>query len=181
MSKDTEIMATESTNADFSALHPANLLQRIIDEGATQTCFEHVYRISEDGACNRDAFICSALEPRLRDSLDANIAFAKEHPDDYDVGDWSTSCWNTEEKAREIMALKESHGHFPALLIGTILPESGYSILSTERRSIKTLNASKRRKKRGHIDWWIFDTQDVSPQFKFATPIEGQCEEEKVI
>ena len=165
----------EKEDPKFSALHPSDLLQKIIDDGATQLSFENIYRISEDGACNRDAFICSLLQDYYRDGRDAYLAQKQQ---EYDVGEWSTSCWNDLKRARKIYDAKEKHDHFQAMLIGDISPESGYSIMSIDRKSIQKWPSDKRRKKRGHIDWWIFEDQDVSGNFKI---IELENEDEKEV
>lgn len=151
-------------NNIFSAEHPVDLLEQIIAEGATQTSFEDVYRISDDGLCHRDTFLCSALMNSQRE-LNNRDAYLAQLQQEYDVGDWSTSCWDDLEKAKKILALKEKFNDSPALLKGSIAEDTGYSILSIERNSIKLLPAKQRKKKKHHIDWWIFEGKDVSEFF----------------
>ena len=59
----------------FSDEHPEDLLEKIIEDGVTQSEFENVYRISDSGECNRDAFLCTAIQNSQRD---INIAFMNE-------------------------------------------------------------------------------------------------------
>lgn len=148
----------------FSAEHPSDLMERIIAEGAMQASFEEVYRISDDGQCNRDTFLCSALMNCQRD-VNNRDAYLAQIQQEYDVGEWSTSCWIDFEKAKKILQLKEKYNDAPALLQGCIVEDTGYSILSTERNSIKLLPAKQRKKKKHHVDWWIFDGKDVSVYF----------------
>lgn len=149
----------------FSDEHPTNLLEKIIEDGVTQSAFENVYRISESGECNRDAFLCTAIENSQRDvnNRDAYLAMMRK---EYEIDEWSTSCWNDLDKATDIYESKEKHGKSPAILIGNISPDSGYSILTIERVSIKDLPSRKKKRRKNHIDWWIFREKDVSNYFK---------------
>lgn len=149
----------------FSDEHPTDLLEKIIDDGVTQSAFENVYRISESGECNRDAFLCTAIENSQRNvnNRDAYLAMMRK---EYEIDEWSTSCWNDLDKATDIFASKEKHGKSPAILIGNISPDSGYSILTVERVSVKDLPSRKKKRRKNHIDWWIFREKDVSNCFK---------------
>lgn len=149
----------------FSDEHPEDLLEKIIEDGVTQSEFENVYRISDSGECNRDAFLCTAIQNSQRDinNRDAYLALMQK---EYEIGEWSTSCWNDLDKANDIIACKEKYGKSPALLNGNILHDSGYSILTVERISIKDLPSRKKKKRKNHIDWWIFRDKDVSTCFK---------------
>jgi hypothetical protein len=151
-------------NNIFSAEHPVDLLERILAEGATQTSFKDVYRISDDGLCHRDTFLCSALMNSQRE-MNNRDAYLAQLQQEYDVEDWSTSCWADLEKAKKILALKEKFNDSPALLKGSIVEDTGYSILTTERNSIKVLPSKQRNKRKHHIDWWIFEEKDVSAFF----------------
>ena len=64
--------------------------------------------------------------------------------------------------------MKEKKGHSPAILVGDILPETGYSIISKERKSLCN-NPQTRRE--GHVDWWIFKDIDVSKNFSIMEEI----------
>ena len=160
-------MSDENINTSvnvFSTNHPSDLLDRIIADGATQRSFSKVYRISDDGSCHRDTFLCSALYDSQR-QLNNRDAYLAQLRQEYDVDDWSTSCWIDFEKAQGILQLKEKFNDSPALLVGKIVEDTGYSILTTERNSIKSLPAKKRKKRKHHVDWWIFDGKDVSVFF----------------
>ena len=149
----------------FSEDHPRDLLERIIADGVTQSTYENVYRISESGECNRDAFLCTAIENSQRNANNRD-AYLAEKQKEYKIDDWSTSCWNNFDKALEIYECKEKHGHSPAILKGNISLDSGYSLLTTERLSVKEMPANKRKKRNHHIDWWIFVDKDVSTHFE---------------
>ena len=154
-----------ATQELFSSVHPSDLLERIIADGVTQERFENVYRISDSGQCNRDAFLCSALDNSRRD-INNRDAYLAEKQAMYEIDDWSTSCWEILSKANNILRMKEKYNDSPSILVGNILQETGYSILTTERISIKNLPPRQRNKKKHHIDWWFFEDQDVSVYFK---------------
>lgn len=157
-------MQTEDLNI-FSDEHPHNLLDEIIADGGVQSTFKGVYRISKMGECNRDAFLCTALEnaPKEISNRDAYLADKRQK---CDLDTWSTSCWLSYEKTLNIYKLMENHGNYPKILLGDILPETGYSILTTERKSIQNLPSAKRQKRKHHVDWWIFRNIDVSIYFE---------------
>ena len=156
---------TSDTYKFYPNSYPDDLLARIIEDGATQQYCKDVYRISKTGACNRDVFICSALENEVGE-VNTRDAYLAEKNRAYEIGEWSTSCCDCLSAAQEKLALMERHHDRPLILIGNILPETGYSVLTTERKTIKILPAKKLRKKKHHIDWWIFKDQDVSEHFR---------------
>lgn len=147
----------------FSSSHPSDLLERIIADGATQKSFNSVYRVSDSGQCTRDAFICTVLDNCQR-NVNNRDAYLQLMQATYEIDDWSTSCWDSLTKAQNLLRLKEKYYDSPSILVGNILQESGYSILTTERFSIK--DSPLRKKRKHHIDWWIFEDQDVSAHFK---------------
>lgn len=154
--------------ACFPDSYPKNLLECIIKDGAAQNTYTDVYRISDDGLCNRDAFLCTAQQNLVYGlcNRDAYLALVMQEECDIDI--WSTSCWQDLKKVQKFCAVKEKHDHSPAILKGTIFPDTGYSILTTERYSING-TVSKRRK--GHVDWWIFKDVDVSQNFSIMEEI----------
>ncbi len=151
--------------SQFSDLHPTDLLERILADGGAHRTFENIYRVSDSGYYTRDAFLCTALEHAGQDICNRD-SYLMQKQATYEIDEWSTSCWNDLKKAQGLLLLKEKHADSPAILVGDILPESGYSILTTERISIEALPAKKRKKKQHHIDWWITENQDVSIYFK---------------
>lgn len=154
-----------SKQPTFSSSHPSDLLERIIADGAKQNSFENIYRISDSGQCTRDEFVCSVLDDYQR-KVNNRDAYLAQKQETYEIDDWSTSCWDSLSKAQGILRLKEKFNDSPSILVGNILQETGYSILTTERVSIQALPTKMQKKKRHHIDWWIFDEQDVSVYFK---------------
>ena len=150
----------------FSEEHPSDLLEKILEEGASQSQFNDIYRVSYSGACNRDAFLCTVIVNSQKESISNRDAYIAEMQKEYMVDDWSTSCWSDINRAKDLLSLMRRSADSPKILIGNILPETGYSILTTERTSVKALPKKKQRKKEHHIDWWIFDDQDVSMYFE---------------
>ena len=149
----------------FPDSYPKSLLESIIKDGAGQNTYEDVYRVSDTGFCNRDAFICSALQNEIYDFNNRDNYLAR---DDCDIDNWSTSCWKVLAKVKRIYSLKEKKGHSPAILKGTIFPQTGYSIITEQRHSYLN-NPHPSRK--GHIDWWIFKDVDVSENFSIMEGI----------
>ena len=148
----------------FPKSYPQNFIERLKSDGVGQNEYVDVYRISEGGGCNRDAFLCSMIQKA--DSEGANRdAYLALHRDaeEYDISEWSTSCWQNLKPAKKIYSLKEKHEHSPSMLKGSIFSYTGYSIISTQRESVRKglYKASK-----GHIDWWIFEDIDVSENFQ---------------
>ena len=155
----------------FSKLHPKDLLERIIADGAAQNKYVDVYIVSETGLCNRDAFICTALQNSSTASNNRDAFLCSNEV--YDIGNWSTSCFILFSKIKGIYKLTERRGHSPAILKGTIFPETGYSIITNERASvIKGLV----KQSRGHVDWWIFENIDVSCDFTIVDSSEIEKE-----
>jgi hypothetical protein len=162
-----EMICMDTTSSQvFSAQHPSDLLERIIADGASQSQHDGVYRISRSGVCNRDAFLCTALENSQTIPVNNRDAYLAQMQTTYDVDHWSTSCWNDFERTIELYSLMLKRIDSPKILKGNILPQTGYSIITTNRPSIKSLPMRKQRKRAHHIDWWIFESQDVSIYFE---------------
>lgn len=143
--------------------YPCEIYDLIIKDGGAERTFENVYRIAEKGKLNRDAFLSSFQEKRIKNSCENSYnnrdAFLAEK-EVVDIGDYSTSCFQKRRNAKKILKLKARHVDGPKILIGTILPETGLSMLTAESRSNRMAMDS-------HIDWWIYQGVDPSPYFRF--------------
>lgn len=151
-------------NCTFPKSYPKNFVERLKNDGAGQNEYIGVYRISEDGGCNRDAFLCSMMQIANGKGRDRDAYLASQRSlEEYDISAWSTSCWQNLKPAKKIYFLKEKHEHSPSMLKGSIFSYTGYSIISSQRESVRKglYKASK-----WHIDWWIFEDIDVSENFK---------------
>jgi len=148
----------------FPDSYPKDFLERIKQDGAGQNEYADVYRISENGECNRDAFLCSRIKNNNNQGMDRDSYLAsKRENQEYDVSEWSTSCWKKLKPAKNIYFLKERRNHSPSMLKGTIFSHTGYSIISTQRESVRK---GLYKARADHIDWWIFKDIDVSEYFK---------------
>lgn len=163
-----EIIMSNNKNRSFPDSYPKNLLDCIIKDGAGQNTYANVYRVSDDGTCNRDAFLCTAIQNLVYGVCNRDAYLALMMQEDCDIDIWSTSCWYDFKKAKKICALKEKHEHSPAILHGTIYPETGYSIITTQRNS---MNGKVSKNRIGHVDWWIFKNIDVSQNFSIMEEI----------
>lgn len=151
-------------NCIFPKSYPKNFVERLKSDGAGQNEYVDVYRISEDGGCNRDAFLCTMIQNADSKGINRDAYLLSQRDvKEYDISAWSTSCWQDLKPVKKIYKLKEKHEHSPSMLRGTIFPYTGYSIISTQRESVRQglYKASK-----WHIDWWIFEDIDVSENFK---------------
>ena len=164
---DGELKMVDKESNCFPDSYPKDLLDCIIKDGAGQNTYEDVYRISDTGLCHRDAFICSALQNEVY-AVNNRDSYLAQRECECDIDDWSTSCWQTLSKAKRVYNLKEKKGHSPAILKGSILPKTGYSIVTNERYSVRD-NPFSRRK--GHVDWWIFKDVDASENFSIMEEI----------
>ncbi len=152
----------------FPDSYPKNLLDCIIEDGACQNTYTDVYRISDSGTCNRDDFLCTAMQNLVYGVSNRDSCLALMMQEDCDIDMWSTSCWQSLKRAKGICALKERHEHSPAILKGTIFPETGYSIITTQRKS---MSGSSSKQRNGHVDWWIFKDVDASKYFSIMEGI----------
>lgn len=153
----------------FPNSYPKDFIKRLESDGAGQNEYVEVYRISEDGGCNRDAFLCTMIQDADREGINRDAYLASQRDvKEYDISEWSTSCWQNLKPASKIYSLKEKYEHSPSMLKGTIFSHTGYSIISTQRESVRKglYKASK-----WHIDWWIFENVDVSKDFKIMRQI----------
>lgn len=151
-------------NCIFPKSYPKNFVERLKSDGAGQNEYVDVYRISEDGGCNRDAFLCTMIQNADSKGINRDAYLLSQRDvKEYDISAWSTSCWQDLKPVKKIYKLKEKYEHSPSMLRGTIFPYTGYSIISTQRESVRQglYKASK-----WHIDWWIFEDIDVSENFK---------------
>lgn len=127
-------------------------LQKILDVGARQREMK-VYRISMDGSLNHSTFKPSEAYEKKFDDLEY-----------VDVGRFSTSCYVKKRDAKSALKLFRRHHDGPRLIFGTILPESGYSIISKYRLDCAKMAGAKK----SHVDWWIFCDYDPSSEFDFV-------------
>lgn len=127
-------------------------LQKIIDVGAIQQEMK-VYRISMDGNLNHSTFKPSKAYKKEFDDLEY-----------VDVGKFSTSCYVKKRDAKSALKLFRKHHDGPRLIFGTILPKSGYSIISKCRFDCAKMAGAKK----SHVDWWIFCDYDPSSEFDFV-------------
>lgn len=143
--------------------YPLEIYDLIIEDGGSERTFENVYRIAEKGKLNRDAFLSSFQERRVKSSLNNSYnnrdAFLAEQ-EVIDIGDYSTSCFQKRKNAKKVLKLKARYEDGPKILIGTILPDSGLSMLTAESKS-------HRMAKDSHIDWWIYQGVDPSQDFRY--------------
>ncbi len=151
-------------NCTFPKSYPKNFVERLKNDGAGQNEYIGVYRISEDGGCNRDAFLCSMIQIANGKGRDRDAYLASQRSlEEYDISAWSTSCWQDLKPVKKIYKLKEKKKHRPSMLKGSIFSNTGYSIISTQRVSVRN---GLYKAKKGHIDWWIFESVDVSVNFE---------------
>lgn len=144
----------------FPEDYPDDLYDRIVQDGAGENIF-NVYRVSDVGINNRDAFLCTYYTRIKTSQLNNRDAYKYQHcfDGDYDIGIFSTSCFDEEKAANKILKLIEKHVDGPRMLYGTITPEYGLSMKTSESKS-------GRKSKKHHIDWWIY--KDVDPSIKFC-------------
>ena len=141
----------------FPENYPDDLLVQIMDDGAEYQEL-HVFRVARFGANNRAAFY-STFEDRItRDEVTIrDFELARENGK-YDIGEFSTSCWQTSKQAAKILKLIKKHEPAPIILEGDIKPSTGPSMLTANSKS-------HREAGKGHIDWWVFKDADPSPSF----------------
>ncbi len=151
---------TKENSSLFPDDYPKDLYERVVADGAGKNEYD-VYRVAELGENNRDAFLSSYTEQKLKNSINNRDVYLamKQKENEYDIGLFSTSCFETIKQAKKILKLKERHVAGPCILFGRIMPETGLSM--------KTENSKSGRKaRRGHIDWWIY--KDVDPSKNFS-------------
>ena len=144
----------------FPSDYPIDLYDRIVEDGAGENKFD-VYRVSDVGTNNRDAFLCT-YQTKMRSSIlnnrDAYI-YNYNIETNYDIGFFSTSCFDEQKAAAKILKLIEKRVDSPKMLYGTIVPEHGLSMRTSESKS-------NRKSRKHHIDWWIY--KDVDPSINFC-------------
>lgn len=143
----------------FPEDYPSDLYDRIIEDGAGENTFE-VYRISNVGTNCRDAFLCSYHTNKSSSNLNNRDAYVYKYRigDNYDIGLFSTSCFDEQKAANKILRLIEKRVDSPKMLRGTTAPEHGLSMRTIESKS-------GRKSKKHHIDWWIYKDTDPSINF----------------
>ena len=143
----------------FAPDYPKDLLERIIEDGAGDNTYENVYRISNYGGINRDAFLSTFLENHNK-NLNTNIRDVYiENKENEDIGIYGTSLTSNFRKAKQLLKLMEKKHDGPILLVGNILPEYGMSMFTKDSKTRKASN-------KYHIDWWLYESADPSKCFE---------------
>lgn len=145
-----------NTKAGLSAVCPDDLIEKILEDGGAHNLFENVYRVAYMGIINRDAFL-NSCEQSLRDNIHIRDSISSSD-NYYDIGDYSTSCFENLAKVKSILKCMKKHREGPVLINGPITPESGYSMRTADSRT-------GRKAGRSHIDWWIYEQYDPSNLF----------------
>ena len=145
----------------FPEDYPFDLREKIIEDGGAENAFDCVYRVARSGIINRDAFLSSFQERKLG-LVQHRDGFLMSQQANYDIGAYSTSCFEKKNRANKILQVIKKHSDGPVLLAGKIVPDSGLSMRTADSKS-------KRKAGESHIDWWIYSDFDPSGDFSLES------------
>lgn len=149
----------------FPASYPSDLYERIIRDGGANNKFDRVYRVASYGVINRDVFLSTKEESKFSNISRGNVnrdACMDTLRTDYDIGDYSVSFFEEKRDANKIRKLKKKHHDGPVLIAGSILPEHGLSIRTSESTD------PNRKTKNSHVDLWKYESADLTGLFEIV-------------
>lgn len=115
--------------------------QSMLPEEAIQQDFDVVFRLCLNGKVNHEAFLCTYLDPFNNRDKTKDLDKAST---------FSTSCKKKINEIRRLKACMQKNQPKAVVAKGKISADSGYSYY---------------KKKKDHIDWWIFEEEKPEEYF----------------